>query len=46
MRFLEIEACVNDTAQNNGWSTDNVWPDRGLDRSNSHIAGHFWTRTF
>ena len=28
-------------AQNNGRSTDNVWPDRGLDRSNSHLAGHF-----
>ena len=28
-------------AQNNGRSTDNVRPDRGLDRSNSHLAGHF-----
>ena len=28
-------------AQNNGRSTDNVRPDRGLDRSNSRLAGHF-----
>ena len=28
-------------AENNGRSTDNVGPDRGLDRSNSHLAGHF-----
>ena len=28
-------------ASNNGRSTDNVWPDRGLDRSNSGLAGHF-----
>ena len=28
-------------AANNGRSTDNVWPDRGLDRSNSGLAGHF-----
>ena len=28
-------------AANNGRSTDNVWPDRGLDRSNSSLAGHF-----
>ena len=28
-------------AQNNGRSTDNVWPDRGLDQSNSRLAGHF-----
>ena len=26
---------------NNGRSTDNVRPDRGLDRSNSRLAGHF-----
>ena len=26
---------------NNGRSTDNVRPDRGLDRSNSGLAGHF-----
>ena len=29
-------------AENNSWSTDSVWPDHGHDRSNSHIAGHFW----
>ena len=28
-------------AQNNGRSTDNVRTDRGLDRSNSRLAGHF-----
>ena len=28
-------------AQNNGRSTGNVRPDRGLDRSNSRLAGHF-----
>ena len=28
-------------AENNGQSTDNVWPDRRLDQSNSHLAGHF-----
>ena len=28
-------------AQNNGRSTDNVRPDRGFDRSNSRLAGHF-----
>ena len=28
-------------AQNNGRSTDNVRPDRGLDRSNSRLVGHF-----
>ena len=28
-------------AANNGRSTDNVRPDRGLDRSNSGLAGHF-----
>ena len=28
-------------AENNGWSTDNVQPDRGLDRSNSCLASHF-----
>ena len=33
-------------AQNNGRSTDNVRPDCGLDRSNSGLAGHFWTATF
>ena len=27
-------------AQNNGRSTDNVRPDRGVDRSNSRLAGH------
>ena len=32
---------AHDRAENNGWSTDNVWPDRGLDRSNSGFAGHF-----
>ena len=34
------------TAENNGWSTDNVRPDRGLDQSNSGFAGHFWIQTF
>ena len=29
-------------AQNNGRSTDNVRPDRRLDRSNSRLAGHFY----
>ena len=28
-------------AQNNGRSTDNARPDRGLDQSNSRLAGHF-----
>ena len=28
-------------APNNGRPTDNVRPDRGLDRSNSRLAGHF-----
>ena len=28
-------------AQINGRSTDNVRPERGLDRSNSGLAGHF-----
>ena len=28
-------------AENNGRSTDTVRPDRGLDRSNSGLAGHF-----
>ena len=28
-------------AANNGRSTDNVRPDRRLDRSNSGFAGHF-----
>ena len=28
-------------AENNGQSTDNVQPDRGLDRSNSQLASHF-----
>ena len=32
-------------AANNGRSTDKVWPDRGLDRSNSGLAGHFWIQT-
>ena len=27
-------------AENNGRSTDNVGPDRGLDRSNSRLASH------
>ena len=29
------------TAANNGRSTDNVWPDRGLGRSNSGLAALF-----
>ena len=28
-------------AKNNGRSTHNVRPDRGLDRSNSRLASHF-----
>ena len=32
---------VHDRAANNGRSTDNVQRDRGLDRSNSGLAGHF-----
>ena len=32
-------------AKNNGRSTDNVRPDRGLDWSNSGLAGHFWIQT-
>ena len=32
-------------AANNGWSTDNVRPDRRLDRSNFRHAGHFWIQT-
>ena len=31
----------NNRAANNGRPTDNVRPDRGLDRSNSGLAGHF-----
>ena len=38
--------CTTHRAQNNGRSTDNVRPDRGLDRSNSHLTGHFWMGTF
>ena len=30
-----------DRAENNSRSTDIVRPDRGLDQSNSHLAGHF-----
>ena len=37
---------AHDRAENNGWSTDNVRPDRGLDQSNSGFAGHFWIQTF
>ena len=29
-----------DRAENNGRSADNFRPDRGLDQSNSHLAGH------
>ena len=32
---------AHDRAENNGWSTDNVRPDRGLDQPNSGFAGHF-----
>ena len=39
----EIISC---RTQNNGRSTDNVRPDRGLDWSNSRLAGHFWMWTF
>ena len=35
-------ACkASSRAENNGRSTDNVQPDRGLDRLNSGLAGHF-----
>ena len=37
-------------AQNNGWSTDNVRPDKGFDGSNILLAGHIdrtrWLVTF
>ena len=33
--------CMVFMAQNNGQSTDNVQPDRGLDRSNSCLTSHF-----
>ena len=33
--------CMVFMAQNNGQSTDNVQPDRRLDRSNSRLLGHF-----
>ena len=36
-----LEKTYSHRAQNNGRSTDNVRPDRGLDRSNSRLAGHF-----
>ena len=39
--FCLVSLSKSDRAENNGRSTDNVWPDRRLDRSNSHLAGHF-----
>ena len=38
---FNVKFIVTDRAANNGRSTDNVRPDRGLDRSNSGLAGHF-----
>ena len=38
--ILHSAFCIH-RAANNGRSTDNVRPDRGLDRSNSGLAGHF-----
>ena len=37
-----IQNIESDRAENNSRSTDNVWPDRRLDPSNFHLAGHFW----
>ena len=39
--YEELSRRVLSRAENNGRSTDNVRPDRGLDQSNSHLAGHF-----
>ena len=36
-----IQNIESDRAENNSRSTDIVWPDRRLDPSNSHLAGHF-----
>ena len=42
LRYMGPRVCSSvPRAQNNGRSTDNVRPDRGLDRSNSRLAGHF-----
>ena len=41
-----IQNIESDRAENNSRSTDNVRPDRRLDPSNFHLAGHFWIRTF
>ena len=38
---LQCSLCANIRAQNNSRSTNNVRPERGLDRSNSRLAGHF-----
>ena len=38
IRYPNNERC---RAANNGRSTDNVRPARGLDQSNSGLAGHF-----
>jgi len=33
-------------AANNGWSTDNVWSELGIDRTNLSMAGHVvWSLT-
>ena len=45
-RVINILVKVLIRAQNKGRPTDNVRPDRGFDRSNSRLAGHFWMRTF
>ena len=37
-----IQNIESDRAENNSRSTDIVRPDRRLDPSNSHLAGHFW----
>ena len=40
-RYLGLSLWCLYRAANNGWSTDNVRPDRRLDRSNSGLASHF-----
>ena len=41
IKFSVLIKLTSFRAQNNGRSTDNVRPDRGLDRSNPRLAGHF-----
>ena len=43
--MIKFHLILINRAANNGRSTDNVRPDRGLDRSNSGLAGHFWIQT-